>query len=481
MNLATGRSTTVLADPGEITFDLGVDDGRRRRSRALAPARRVRRAGVPRRRRPAAPGRRATGRRWLHHGSSISQGSNAATPSGTWSRHRGQRGGGRAGEPRIRWQRTARPVRRPVHPRHPRRPAVRQDGHQHRQLRPDAAAGIRPGRARVPRHDPRRPPRRPAPAHHTAALPDPRRHPRAGGLRPGRARRRASPVSGPRATRPRWPPANSRCGDPRGPRTSIQGTLGHRPDTCSSSTGWTSTDPRTPTRFRCPTPCTPTPRRTAASASASPPAVFGAGGAFGPPTAEHTRSRRPAGISRGDAIEAFPRRRGRGRSRGDAFHRSSGAPPVEVGRSCANRRRPDVSAETPPATNVDNSVPGPADVRPCSSCPASCSPPPLGAAVGALAGWAGRLLLARLRRGVALRPPAWRLPERLLTAAGVGLSWPSPTVALVVWAGLLAVILGAVDISPRTGCRTRSPCRPSRSPPASCWAPGRHRRRPVLR
>lgn len=71
----------------------------------------------------------------------------------------------------------------------------------------------------------------------------------------------------------------------------------------------------------------------------------------------------------------------------------------------------------------------------------------VGAAVGALAGWAGRLLLARLRRGVALRPPALEVAGGLLTAAGVALVWPSPTVVLVVWAGLLTVVLGAVDLA----------------------------------
>ena len=34
----------------------------------------------------------------------------------------------------------------------------------------------------------------------------------------------------------------------------------------------------------------------------------------------------------------------------------------------------------------------------------------------------------------------------LVTGLGVGLSWPEPLVALVVWAGLLAVALGAVDL-----------------------------------
>lgn len=71
----------------------------------------------------------------------------------------------------------------------------------------------------------------------------------------------------------------------------------------------------------------------------------------------------------------------------------------------------------------------------------------LGAVLGALAGWGGRVLLGRLRRGVVLRPPVLEVAGALVTAVGLGLSWPAPTFALVVWAGLLAVILGAVDIS----------------------------------
>ena len=71
----------------------------------------------------------------------------------------------------------------------------------------------------------------------------------------------------------------------------------------------------------------------------------------------------------------------------------------------------------------------------------------LGAVVGAAAGWGGRLLLGRLRRGVVLRPPVLELAGALVTAIGVGLVWPAPTVAVIVWAGVLAVVLGAVDIA----------------------------------
>lgn len=83
MDLGTGRSTTVAADPGAMSFDLGADDGRRRRVELWLPhVESVELISltadapldpVP----PAAT-------TWVHHGSSISQGSNAATPAGTW-------------------------------------------------------------------------------------------------------------------------------------------------------------------------------------------------------------------------------------------------------------------------------------------------------------------------------------------------------------------------------------------------------------
>lgn len=70
----------------------------------------------------------------------------------------------------------------------------------------------------------------------------------------------------------------------------------------------------------------------------------------------------------------------------------------------------------------------------------------VGGALGAALAWAGGQVLARLRRGVALRPPAVEVAGAVVTGLGVAVTWPSPTTGLVVWAGLLAVILGAVDI-----------------------------------
>ncbi len=142
------------------------------------------------------------GRRvWLHHGSSISHGSDAASPTTHLARARRlarRRGADQPGSGR---QRPARPVHRPCPARHPRRPDQRQDRHQPGQRRPDAPARLRPRRPRLPRHHPRRPP------HHAAAgrlahpVPHPRGHPRP--QRPGPHRPRAPDGcgSGPRATR----------------------------------------------------------------------------------------------------------------------------------------------------------------------------------------------------------------------------------------------------------------------------------------
>ena len=83
MDLATGRSTIVPADPGAVHFEIGVDDGRRRHVELWLPhVESVElvslTADAPLH--PVPP----AGRTWVHHGSSISQGSNAATPAGTW-------------------------------------------------------------------------------------------------------------------------------------------------------------------------------------------------------------------------------------------------------------------------------------------------------------------------------------------------------------------------------------------------------------
>src|SRR6478609_4275040 len=71
----------------------------------------------------------------------------------------------------------------------------------------------------------------------------------------------------------------------------------------------------------------------------------------------------------------------------------------------------------------------------------------VGALAGALAGWGIRLLLARLRRGARFRAGVLELSAAALTGIGVALSWPGPLVPLVIWAGLLGVALGAVDLA----------------------------------
>ncbi|ACZ32066.1 hypothetical protein Xcel_3064 [Xylanimonas cellulosilytica DSM 15894] len=84
LDMSTGRTTTTQAEPEALTFDLGPDDGTARRVDLWLPHTEsvelvALAADAPLRPAPAAE------RTWLHHGSSISQGSNAATPTGTWA------------------------------------------------------------------------------------------------------------------------------------------------------------------------------------------------------------------------------------------------------------------------------------------------------------------------------------------------------------------------------------------------------------
>lgn len=84
LDMATGRTTTTQAAPETLTFDLGPDDGRARRVEIWLPHTESVELGALVADAPLEPvggGRRT----WLHHGSSISQGSNAATPTGTWA------------------------------------------------------------------------------------------------------------------------------------------------------------------------------------------------------------------------------------------------------------------------------------------------------------------------------------------------------------------------------------------------------------
>lgn len=70
----------------------------------------------------------------------------------------------------------------------------------------------------------------------------------------------------------------------------------------------------------------------------------------------------------------------------------------------------------------------------------------LAAAVGVGAGWGIRVLLGRLRRGTVLRPGVPEVAAGAVTGVGVAVSWPGPLTLLVIWAGLLGVALGAVDL-----------------------------------
>ena len=146
---------------------------------------------------------------WLHHGSSISQGSVARARARPGPRRR-PAGRRRAGQPRPRRQRAARPVHRAHHAGHPGRPGQRQDRDQHRQPRPDAPPRVRPGRARLPRHDPGGPPGTPLLVVSPLLCPNHEETPGPGtfdvdALSEGDVRFRAT------ATRPTWRPASSRC------------------------------------------------------------------------------------------------------------------------------------------------------------------------------------------------------------------------------------------------------------------------------
>ncbi len=66
--------------------------------------------------------------------------------------------------------------------------------------------------------------------------------------------------------------------------------------------------------------------------------------------------------------------------------------------------------------------------------------------VGAVLGVGVRLLLGRLRRGVVLRVGVAEIATAVVTAVGAAIGWGHPTVGLILLAGLLMVMLGAVDI-----------------------------------
>ena len=70
----------------------------------------------------------------------------------------------------------------------------------------------------------------------------------------------------------------------------------------------------------------------------------------------------------------------------------------------------------------------------------------LGAAVGAVAGAGIRVLLARLRRGVVLGRGIAETAGAVVTGIGGAVGRGTPTLGLLVLAGLLLVALGAVDI-----------------------------------
>ena len=82
--------------------------------------------------------------RWVHHGSSISHGSVRDPPHRAVAGRGRPAGRSRPGQPRPRWQRAARPLRRAHHPRHPRRPDQPQARHQPGQPGPAARRALGP-------------------------------------------------------------------------------------------------------------------------------------------------------------------------------------------------------------------------------------------------------------------------------------------------------------------------------------------------
>src|SRR5450756_893618 len=88
--------------------------------------------------------------RWVHHGSSISHGAGADSPTGTWPVVAARRAGVGPRQPGSLWQRRPRPVHRTSDPGPAREPDHAQARHQRRQSRLLPAARLRPGRTRLP-------------------------------------------------------------------------------------------------------------------------------------------------------------------------------------------------------------------------------------------------------------------------------------------------------------------------------------------
>lgn len=70
----------------------------------------------------------------------------------------------------------------------------------------------------------------------------------------------------------------------------------------------------------------------------------------------------------------------------------------------------------------------------------------IGLAAGVLAGWAMRILLGRLPRGARIPTGLLECAAAVVSATGLALTWGTPRWGLVVWTGLFAVALSAVDL-----------------------------------
>ena len=209
------------------------------------------------------------GRRvWLHHGSSISHGSNAESPTTTWpalaaaARRRG------AGQPGVRRQRAARPVHRPAMRDTPADLISVKIGINLVNTDLMRLRAFAPGGARLPRHRSARAtrPRRCWSSRRSCA--------RSTRTPPARPRRTSAALAEGRLSfRATGDPADrdpaDADDDPRRARAASAPSGRPTTRTCTTSTAASCTARRTPPSCRCPTSSTPTPPPTGASASGS--------------------------------------------------------------------------------------------------------------------------------------------------------------------------------------------------------------------
>ena len=184
IDMTTGATTLLEGDPGTVRFDALPD--RDKTIEIWLPHTEVTEVIALRTDAPVEPAPASDRPVWVHHGSSISHGSNAASPSTTWPAVAARLGGvdlvnlgfggGALLDPF-----TARAIRDIPADLLSVKVGINVVNLDAMRLR-----DLHPGGPRLPRHHPRGPPHHPAPRGDSAALPDPRGHPRPG---PPRCRR----------------------------------------------------------------------------------------------------------------------------------------------------------------------------------------------------------------------------------------------------------------------------------------------------